>query len=721
MISFVCIVSAVEIIVAKLLVSLTVSGMALKVQEHVKLTADDFHDINKIISNHRFHKAEDPTTSLSQAFNEEFRKILSRPENQGRRVTHETLFQPPGKGIQPPLFEAVRHGCMKSLLYFFTRFGDVIDFASATSTECTFLSSSSLRYTLHYCSTFVPSLHDYSILSAACHIRYRPERCIEIVETLISRGASVNSCDCYNHTPLMEAAGVANLEVLKYLVEQGSVIDACDKGGCTALFDAASRRNSVSAIRFLVSKGASITHRSELGYTALHFAAFQGSVEAVKELLALGASPEFLKVDSLKCDYVPPPLLLAAARRQREVVDAFLEHPECTTELRIDALLLLGCGKYVDQYEWREALTLREKCLAAVQFLPPSEAFGGRTEMRTVADLNAVMTSEADMQYQSWIIRERCIGQLEPNEVLVNESCLHALELFTSSQYSEAEMFVKHVLKKLLSLVQRLPPEMRVYELNHSGVSILNYSLICINDIVPEVVEVTNGKGPHMTLFVEFSLRCLEFIADAAKCDSCKESQLKNHNLSHIVSATLEIFAHWYNQQVVRNTTKTSDDPFDREYGSLLHQFVSACLSQSQYIAILHDAVDCKARYIAEVVRSVLECGGNSIVNAFDKRGRRPLHVAALSGKHELVSLFLEFGAHVDAVNREGSSAAEVVGRNNTAIIQQILSDLLPLPLTCQASRTIIATGIPYEFLDLPLHIKNYIRQHDKHAQTPSF
>ena len=689
--------------------------MTLQVQEHMKLTADDFRNINKIISNHwHFHKAEDPTTSLSQALNEEFRKILSRAENQGRRVTHETLFQPPGEGIRPPLFEAVSQGCMKSLLYFLTRFGDDIDFASATSTECTFLSLCSLRYTLHDSGQ---SVHGSSILNAACHIRYHPERCIQIVEILVSRGASVNSCDCYNHTPLMEAAGVENLEVLKYLVERGSVVDACDKGGCTALFYAASRKNSVSAIRFLVSKGASITHRSELGYTALHFAAFQGSVEAVKELLALGASPEFLEVESLKYDHVPPPLLLAAANRQREVVDAFFEHPECTTELRIDALLLLGCGKHVVESHWREALTLREKCLAAVQILPPSEAFGGRTEMRTITDLNAVMTSKADMHYQSWIIKERCIVKLEPNDVI--DSCVDALELCRSSQYSEAEMLVKHVLKKLLSLVRRLPPETRVYELNHSGISILNYSLICINVIVPEMVEVTNGKGPNMTLFVEYSLQCLEFIADA--CAVKHESRKENHNLSHMVSAVLEMFAHWYNQQVVRNATKENDEAFDQEYGSQLHQFVSACLSQSQYVAILHDAVHCEVQYIAEVVRSMLECGGSSVVNAFDQHGRRPLHVAAQSGNPELVSLFLEFGAHVDAVNHEGSSAAEVVGDNNTAIIQQILSDLLPLPLTCQASRTIIATGIPYELLDLPLHIKNYIRLHDKHAQTPSF
>ena len=146
----------------------------------------------------------------------------------------------------------------------------------------------------------------------------------------------------------MEAVGVDNLEVLKYLVERGADVDAGDKGGCTALFYTVSSENSVNAIRYLVSKDANITHRSKLGYTAIHFAALHGNLEAVKELLALGASPEFVKVDSLKPDYVPPPLLLAASHRHRKVVDVFLEHQDCTTELRIDALLLLRCSKYVD-------------------------------------------------------------------------------------------------------------------------------------------------------------------------------------------------------------------------------------------------------------------------------------------------------------------------------------------------------------------------------------
>ena len=99
--------------------------------------------------------------------------------------------------------------------------------------------------------------------------------------------------------------------------------------------------------------------------------------------------------------------------------------------------------------------------------------------------------------------------------------------------------------------------------MNHSGVTILNFSLICINDTVPEMVKVTNGKGPNMTLFVEFSLRYLKFIADAAKHKSCNE----NHNLSLMVSTIVKIFAHWYNQQVVRNTKKPMMRPLTKNMG----------------------------------------------------------------------------------------------------------------------------------------------------------
>lgn len=689
--------------------------MDCQTQGHIKLTTNDFRSINKIISNHwRYHNSKDPTTSLSQALNEEIGKILSRPENHGQRVTHETLFQTPAEErIRPPLFEAVVQGCMKSLLYFLTRFGDVIDFASATEPH-TFSSSPFLRRYLHQSN---PSVHGSSILSAACHIR-NSDRCLEVVEILVSRGALVNSCDCYNHTPLMEAAGVGNVEVLKYLIERGAIIDGCDKGGCTALFyGAASRGNSVDVSRYLVTKGADIDHHSNFGYTALHYAALEGNIETVKELLALGASPEFLQASSQKWEYVPSPPLLAASRMHRNVADLFLEHPECTPELRIDTLLLLGSALSrisVDTVEplWREALTLREKCSLSTQSLSPVESFGSRTEMYTTADLDTVMSSRDEIQYQSWIINKRCLGTIEPN--VITGACIQSIQMFKSNQYSEAEMLLKHVLKTLLSLVQCLPPDMRAYELNHSAISMLDYSLICVNTTVPEMVRITNGEAPNMTLFIDFCQEYLELMVDASQSHSCMES----FNMSIMVSSTLEIFTHWYDQQVLRkanNSTDRSRMVPDEEFKTCLQQFVSACFRHSHYVALVHDALRCTGKLSADVVRTMLECGGDCYIDSLDKRGKRPLHVAVQSGEPELVSLLLEFGAHLDAVNSEGSSAAEVVGKKKNSI-QRILSDLLPLPLTCLASQTIITAKIPYETIDLPLHIKNYIKLHDRHA-----
>ena len=685
-------------------------------QGHVKLTTNDFHSINKVISNHwRYHNSPDPNTSISRALNEEVGKILSRPENHGRKITHETLFQTPaGERIRPPLFEAVIQGCMESLLYFLTRFGDVIDFASATEPH-TFCSSPFLRRYLHLSN---PSVHGSSILSAACHIS-NSDRCLDIVEILVSRGALVNSCDCYDHTPLMEAAGVGKVEVLKFLVERGAIVDACNKGGFTALFyGAASNSNSVDVIKYLVSKGANIGHHSKFGYTALHYAAHRGYVETVKELLALGASPEFVQAGSQNWNYVSPPLLLAASRMHRKVADVFLEHPECTPELRIDTLLLLGSGISrisADTVEplWREALTLREKSSSSTQLVSP---IGGRTEMRTTADLDPVMSSRAEMDYQSWIIKNRCLGTVEPNVVI--GACVHAVELFKSNQYSEAEILLKHVLTTLLSRLQCLPSDMRAYELNHSAVSVLDHSLIHIKTKVSEMVKIANGEAPNMMMFIDFCQKYLELMVDASQSHSCMES----FNMSIMVSCALEIFTHWYDQQVLRKANNPTDGTRivpDEEYKTCLQLFVSTCFRHSQYVTLVHDAMSCRVKVSADVVRTMLECGGDCYIDFLDKHGKRPLHVAVESGRPELVSLLLEFSTHLDAVNSEGSTAAEVVDRKNSGI-QQIFSDFLPLPLRCLASQAVVATKIPYEMLNLPLHIINYIKLHDRCAHYSS-
>ena len=147
-------------------------------------------------------------------------------------------------------------------------------------------------------------------------------------------------------------------------------------------------------------------------------------------------------------------------------------------------------------------------------------------------------------------------------------------------------------------------------------------------------MESTSGKEQNIKPSIEFSQRCLEFMEDASKNQSCMESD-----------------------SIVPDEAS-------------LQQFVSTCFHHSQYVELVHDAMSCSGKLSADVVRTMLECGGDCYIDSLDKHGKRPLHVAVQSGKPELVSLFLEFGTHLDAVNSEGSTAAEVVGHKNTDITQ---------------------------------------------------
>ena len=136
-----------------------------------------------------------------------------------------------------------------------------------------------------------------------------------------------------------------------------------------------------------------------------------------------------------------------------------------------------------------------------------------------------------------------------------------------------------------------------------------------------------------------------------------------HHKASHAwkvtVYLTLQTFTFWYDQQVLRkanNPTDMTSVVLDEEYTASLQLLVSTCLGHSQYIAIMHDGMRCSGKLSADVVQTMLECGGDCYIDSLDKHGKRPLHVAVQSGKPELVSLLMEFDAHLDAVNCEGST-----------------------------------------------------------------
>lgn len=109
-------------------------------------------------------------------------------------------------------------------------------------------------------------------------------------------------------TTLHEAAGTGDVELLRSLLEKGAAVDAVDGNGGTPLHYA-SGRGQVATVRLLLTRGAAVDALAPGGKTALSLAAEQGHLEAVRALVAGKADLEH------RDDRGRTPLVAAARER----------------------------------------------------------------------------------------------------------------------------------------------------------------------------------------------------------------------------------------------------------------------------------------------------------------------------------------------------------------------------------------------------------------------
>jgi ankyrin repeat protein len=118
-----------------------------------------------------------------------------------------------------------------------------------------------------------------------------------IVNYLISKGANVNLKDKEGKTALLWASS-NSLENAKILIANGAKVNESANDGMTAFLQAtlgfSSGKVSIEMCDLFRKNGAninaSLTKKSALGWTALHYAAINGDVELVKYLLKYGAN-----------------------------------------------------------------------------------------------------------------------------------------------------------------------------------------------------------------------------------------------------------------------------------------------------------------------------------------------------------------------------------------------------------------------------------------------
>ena len=650
-------------------------------------------------------------------------KILSSTLSGELTVGRNTFCRHPSLQKSAPLVVAAQYGKKKIVQYFCEKYGERIDVnQSATIVSLT------TKKKVH-CATALWAA------STGGHL--------EIVEYLVAHGANANKPTLTQSTPLRGASFHGHLKVMEYLLVRGANINTPNCIGQSPLCIAA-MRGQLEAVQFLVSRGADMQQKTINGYSVVHLAATKGRVDIVKFLLASGISPQFLDAQPFNKDYIPCPLFLAASTGQRRMVEELMSHSECPPACKSDALLLLGATRceisprgltMTSREMWTKGLTIREENCLEVQFLPPNDHYGTRSELENLEGLHklahAPNFTRYEAYFQSLMIRERCMGY--GDQGLIYFLIRRGLWFVNHNHFSEAERL----------WFRAMDMEVRVCEIEISH-SRFGHSEGLQRDLEKDLSQYACGiwhmvhdeYRPNFAKYVDFGFKELEIL----HCLKEKSDTAPFIDTMSILGIMIYIFASWVHYDSEVSQEEMPEDVFCSEecsrYGT---KFVEKYLHTAKGSSLLHlmlsnvpvleeeDKLLDKYPDLRTLTNALLQWGADKVINLPDVHGSRPIHLAVdLANENEsndtvdiqeLVSPLISAGVHLDAVNRKG----ETVHFTCTSdLVRVVLYSNGPLALYCQAANRIVSEEISYKNIGLPSHIVAHIALHDHKTLSPT-
>ncbi|KAK1158051.1 hypothetical protein AOXY_G24287 [Acipenser oxyrinchus oxyrinchus] len=526
----------------------------------------------------------------------------------------------------------------------------------------------------------------------------------EVVRLLVTQRANVNHTTVTNSTPLRAACFDGRLDIVKYLVENHANIGIANKYDNTCLM-IASYKGHTDVVKYLLEQKADPNAKAHCGATALHFAAEAGHLEIVKELVRWKAA---MVVNG----HGMTPFKVAAESCKAEVVELLLSHVDCDRKSRIEALELLGASFANDRENYDILKTYHYLYLAMLEryrdpsniiekeVLPPIEAYGNRTECRTLHDLEALRQERDALHMEGLIVRERILGA-------DNIDVSHPI-IYRGAVYADNMEFDKCIKLWLHAL-----------ELRQKGSKNTHKDLLRFAQVFSQMIHLNE---PVKAKDIENVLKCsvVEIEREMSRMKIIQESDI------HMATDNYEsnVFTFLY---LVCISTKTQCneeerarvnkqiynliqlDPRSKEGSTLLH----LAINPNTPVDDFHTNDVCSFPN-ALVTKLLISCGAQ--VNAVDNEGNSPLHIIVQYNRpisdfltlHAIIISLVEAGAHTDMTNKQKKTPLD---KSTTGVSEILLKTQMKMSLKCLAARAVRQHEINYKN-QIPKTLEEFVEFH---------
>ena len=480
----------------------------------------------------------------------------------------------------------------------------------------------------------------------------------DVVRLLIEQNAEVDGRTSINSTPLRAAAFIGHLDIVRCLVENGADVNARNNFNTTPLM-VTCYKGHLDVASYLVKHGANINLHDNKGSSCLHHASEGGHVQLASELLALGAK-QTQSLDGLT------PLLEASNNCKIEMVEWFINRPECLKEERIDALELLGATIANDSkaYDIEKAFSFMKRgmeeryedpsCPLLKKKMEPVEAYQNRTESQTLEELSLLEGDDHAIQMKGLMIRERILGT--DNTILWDPIVYRGAFLADCKKY---ELCVGLWTRSMEIAMNCNVPKTKDLE--------------CLTDIVAEMVQ--NGHSLSSQTIENIFEKLIDIkrkLSEKLKSGELEEEP-KNKAQETLLFNALYLLV-MYTKVQVSSEMKNGNmidllqrflclEPRTRDGNTLLH------LAAWHKTPVPRDIVAnwrgvCELPCV-ETMKLILHAGCD--VNSVNAQGNTPLHLAVtfaprpeqVESLKEMLELLLDLGADTKLVDKNGQTVMD--------------------------------------------------------------